>query len=141
VALRGAGHSDGELVAEFLAHKLHQLGGVVQVAAGAGPAEGQVATERQHMIDAVIQIGLELLLDAFTGVADAGEVSDGGAFAVLLDLVQNFQVLAHVGAARAVGAGDIVGIQGIQLLQHAAGAAQLLHANVRLGGEHFKGKC
>ena len=113
----------------------------MQVAAGSGPAEGQVTPERQHMIDAVIQIGLELLLDAFTGVADAGEVSDGGAFAVLLDLVQNFQVLAHVGAARAVGAGDIVGIQGVQLLQHAAGAAQLLHANVRLGGEHFKGKC
>ena len=50
----------------------------------------------------MIQIGLELLLDALAGVADAGEVSNGGALAVLLDLVQNFQVLAHVGPARAV---------------------------------------
>ena len=93
------------------------------------------------MVDAVIQIILQLLLDAFLGVADAGKVGNGSALAVLLDLVQDLQVLAHVGTACAIGAGDVVGIQRIQLIQHAAGAAQLLHAHVRLGGEHLKGKC
>ena len=81
-----------------------------------------------------------MLLDAFLGVADAGEVGDGGALAVLLDLVQHFQVLAHVGAAGAIGAGDIIRIQGVQLLQHAACTAELLHAYVSLGGKHFEGK-
>ena len=140
MALGGAGHGDGELVAELLAHELHQLGGVVQVAAGAGPAEGQVAPEGQHVVDAVIQVGLELLLDALTGIADAGEVGDRGALAVLLDLVQHFQVLAHVGAAGAIGAGNVIRVQCVQLLQDAARAAQLLHARVGLGGEHFEGK-
>ena len=112
----------------------------MEIAAGAGPAEGQVSPQGQHVVDAVTQVVLELLLDALAGVADAGEVGDGGALAVLLDLVQNLQVLAHVGAARAVGAGDVVGVQGVELLQHAARAAQLLHAGVGLGGEHLKGK-
>ena len=141
MALGGAGHGDGKLVAELLADKLHQLGGVVQVAAGAGPAEGQVAPEGQHVVNAVVQVVLQLLTDAVLGVAHAGEVGDGGALAVLLDLVQHLQVLAHVGAAGAVGAGDVVGVQGVELLQHAALAAQLLHAHVGLGGEHLKGKC
>ena len=92
------------------------------------------------MVDAVVQVGLELLANAFLGVADAGEVGHGDALAILPDLLQNLQVLAHVGAAGAVGAGNVVRIQSIQLIQHTALAAQLLHTNVRLGGEHFKGK-
>ena len=141
MALGRTGHGDGELVTELLTDKLHQLSGIVQVAAGAFPAEGQVAAQSQHMVDAVIQIVLQLLTDAFLGVADAGKVSDGRALAVLLDLVQNLQIFAHVGAARAVGAGDVVGVQGVQLVQDAVLAAQLLHADVGLGGEHLKGKC
>ena len=140
VSLRGAGHGDGELLAELRPHELDKLGGVVQVAAGAGPAEGQVAPQGQHVVDAVVQIGLELVLHALPGVADAGEVGDGDALAVLGNLVKDLQVLAHVGPARAVGAGDVVGVQGVELLQHAARAAQLLHAGVGLGGEHLKGK-
>jgi len=54
VALGRAGHGDGELIAELLTDELHQLGGIVQIAAGAFPAEGQVAAQGQHMVDAVI---------------------------------------------------------------------------------------
>ena len=140
MALRRTGHRNGELIAELLAHKLHQLGSIVQIAAGALPAEGQIAAQSQHMVDAMGQVVVQLLLDALPGVADAGEVSDRRAFAVLLNLVQNFQILTHISTARAVGAGDVVGIQRIQLLQHAAFPAQLFHTRVRLGGEHLKGK-
>ncbi len=140
MALGRAGHGDGKLVAELLADELDELGGVVQIAAGAGPAEGQVAPQGQHVVDAMVQIGLQLLLDAFLGVADAGEVGHADGLAVLGDLVQNLQVLAHVGAAGAVGAGNVVGIQGVQLLQHATLTAQLLHAHVGLGGEDLEGE-
>ena len=92
------------------------------------------------MVNAVIQIVLQLLTDALLGVADAGEMGNGSALAVLLDLVQNLQVLAHVGAACAVGAGDVVGIQGIQLLKNAVFTAELLHADIGLGGKHLKRK-
>ena len=141
VALGGACDSDGELVAELLADELHQLGGIVQVAVRAGPAKGDVAAEREHVVDTVVQIGLELVLDAFLGVGHAGEVRHGGALAVGLDLLQDLKVLADVRAASAVGAGDVIRIERIELLKHAALAAQLLHANVRLRGEDFKGKC
>ena len=84
---------------------------------------------------------LELVLDAFLGVGHAGEVRHGGALAVGLDLLQDLKVLADVRAASAVGAGDVIRVERIELLKHAALAAQLLHANVRLRGEDFKGKC
>ena len=45
MSLGRAGHGDGELVAKLLPDELHQLGGIVQVAAGAGPAKGQVAAK------------------------------------------------------------------------------------------------
>ena len=131
---------DGELVAELLADELHQLSGIVQVAVGAGPAKGQVAAQRQHVVDAMIQIGLQLFTDIVLGIANAGEVGHGRALAVLLNLVQNLEVLAHVGSACAVGAGNVIRIQAIQLVQNAALAAQLFHADVRLRRENFKGK-
>ena len=140
MSLGGACYGDGELVAELLTDELDKLGGVMQVAAGAGPAEGEVAAQGEHMVDAVVKVGLELLLDAFLGIADAGEVGHAGALAVLDDLVEDFKVLADIRAARAVGAGDVVGIQGVELLQHAALAAELFHADIGLRGEHFKGK-
>ena len=141
MALGRAGNCDAELLAKLLADELHQLRCVMQVTAGTGPAEGQVATQSQHMVDAVIQVGLQLLLDAFLGVADAGEVGHAGALAVSDDLVQHFQVLAYIGTTGAVGAGDVIGVQGVELFQHAALTAELFHTHVRLGGEYFKGKC
>ena len=132
---------DGELVAELLADELDKLGGIVQITVRAGPAEGQIAAQGEHMVNAVIQIGLELFLDIFLGVADAGEVGDGDGLAVFLDLVQNFQVLADVGAAGAVGTGDVIGLQGIELVQNSILAAQLFHAHVRLGREYLKREC
>ena len=92
------------------------------------------------MVDAVVKVGLKLFLDVFLGIADAGEMGNGRALAVLLDLVQNFQVLADVGAACAIGAGNVIGIQGVELFQHAAFAAQFFHADVGFGREHLKGE-
>ena len=116
------------------------LGGVVQVAVGAGPAEGDVAAQGEHVIDAVIQIGLQLLLDSLLGVGHAGEVGHRDGLAVLLDLVEHLEVLADVGSAGAVGAGNIIGVQLVQVVQHAAFGAELFHAGVRLGREHLKRK-
>ena len=113
----------------------------MKIAVCAGPAERQVAAQREHMVNAVVQIGLQLFLDVLLGAADAGEVGDRRAFAVFLDLVENFQILADVGAACAVGAGNVVGVQGVELFQHTAFAAQLFHAGVSLRGEYLKGKC
>ena len=90
------------------------------------------------MVNAVVQVGLQLLFDAFLGVADAGEVGHRDALAIGLDLLQDFQVFAHVGTASAIGAGNVVGIQGVQLIQHAALTTQLFHAYVCLGGEDLK---
>ena len=131
---------DGELVAELLADELDKLSRVVQIAVRAGPAEGQVAAQSKHMVDAMVKVSLQLFLDVFLGVADAGEVGDGDGLAVFLDLVQNFQVLADVGAAGAVGTGDVIGLQGIELVQNSILAAQLFHAHVRLGREDLKGE-
>ena len=112
----------------------------MQVAVRAGPAEGQVAAQREHVVDAMVKVSLELFLDVFLGIADAGEVGDRSALAVLLDLVQNFKVLADVRSACAVGAGDVVGVQRVELFQHAAFAAQFFHADVGLGREYLKRK-
>ena len=141
VAFRRASDRDGELVTELFADELDQLGGIVQVAVGAGPAEGQVAAQGEHVVDAVIQIGLQLFLDVFLGVADAGEVGNRGALAILLDLVQNFQILADVGAAGAVSTGNIVRLKGVEFVQNSVLAAQLFHAHVRLGRENLEGEC
>ena len=141
MALGRACDRDGELVAELLADELDKLSRVVQIAVRAGPAEGQVAAQGEHMVNAVIQIGLELFLDIFLGVADAGEVRHRGALAVLLDLVQNFQVLADVGAAGAVGTGNIVRLKGVEFVQNSVLAAQLFHAHVCLGRENLEGEC
>ena len=100
-----------------------------------------IAAQGEHMVNAVIQIGLELFLDIFLGVADAGEVGDGDGLAVFLDLVQNFQVLADVGAAGAVGTGNIVRLKGVEFVQNSVLAAQLFHAHVRLGRENLEGEC
>ena len=99
-----------------------------------------IAAQGEHMVDAVVKVGLQLFPDIFLGVADAGEVRHRGALAVLLDLVQNFQVLADVGAAGAVGTGNIVGLKGVELVQNSVLAAQLFHAHVRLGREDLKGE-
>ena len=141
MALGRTRYRDGELVAEFLPDKLDQLGGVVQIAAGSLPAEGQVAAQCQHVVDAVVQIGLELITDALLGIADAGEVGHGDALAVVLDLFQDLKIFADIAAACAVGAGDVVRVQGVQLFQHAALSAQLFHADVGLWGEYLKRKC
>ena len=141
MALGRACDRDGELVAELLADELDKLGRVVQIAVRAGPAEGQVAAQGEHMVDAVVKVGLQLFPDIFLGVADAGEVRHRGALAVLLDLVQNLQVLADVGAAGAVGTGNIVGLKGVELVQNSVLAAQLFHAHVRLGRENLEGEC
>ena len=79
--------------------------------------------------------------DALLGVADAGEVGDGRALAVGLDLLEDFKVLADIAAACAVGAGDVVGVQRVELFQHAAFAAQLFHADVGLRGEYLEREC
>ena len=136
MALGRACDRDGELVAELLADELDKLGRVVQIAVRAGPAEGQVAAQGEHMVDAVVKVGLQLFPDIFLGVADAGEVRHRGALAVLLDLVQNLQILADVGAAGAVGTGNIVGLKGVELVQNSVLAAQLFHAHVRLGRDN-----
>ena len=54
------------------------------------------------------------------------------------DLVEDFEVLADVGAAGAVGTGDVVGVQRVQLFEDAALTAQLFHADIRLGREHLE---
>ena len=141
MALGRACDRDGELVAELLADELDKLGCVVQIAVRAGPAEGQVAAQGEHMVDAVVKVSLQLFPDVFLGVADAGEVGHRGALAVGLDLLQDLKVLADIGAACAVGAGDVVRVQGVQLFQHTALAAQLFHADVGLGGEYLKREC
>ena len=138
MALGRARDRDGELVAELLADELDKLGGIVQIAVGTRPAEGQVAAQRQHMVDAVIKIGLQLGSDVFFRVADAGEMRHRLTLAVGPDLVEHFQVLAHVRAARAVGTGNVVGVQGIQLFQHAARAAKLFHTRVGLRRENLE---
>ena len=138
MAFGRASDRDGELVTELFADELDQLGGIVQVAVGAGPAEGQVAAEREHVVDAVIQVGLKLFLDVFLGVADAGEVGNRGGLAVLDDLVEDFEVFTDVGAAGAVSTGDVVGVQRVQLFQDAVLAAQLFHADIRLGWEDLE---
>ena len=138
MAFGRASDRDGELVTELFADELDQLGGIVQVAVGAGPAEGQVAAEREHVVDAVIQVGLKLFLDVFLGVADAGEVGDRGGLAVLDDLVEDFEVFTDVGAAGTVSTGDVVGVQCVQLFQDAVLAAQLFHADIRLGREDLE---
>ena len=131
---------DGELVSKLLADELHKLGRIVKVAVRARPAEGKVSPQREHMVNAVIEIGLELFLDISLGIADAGEMRDRGAFAVFFDLVKHLEVLADVRAARAVGAGDVVGVQRVELFEHAALAAQLFHAHIGLWREDFKRK-
>ena len=141
MALGGACDCDGKLVAELLADELDKLSRVVQIAVRAGPAEGQIAAQGKHVVDAVVKVRLQLFLDVFLGVADAGEVGDRRALAVLLDLVQNLQVFADVGAAGAVGTGNIVGLKGIELVQNSVLAAQLFHAHVRLGRENLEGEC
>ena len=52
MALGRACDRDSELVAELLADELDKLGRVVQIAVRAGPAEGQVAAQGEHMVDA-----------------------------------------------------------------------------------------
>ena len=136
MALGGAGYGNGELVAELLPDELHQLGGVVQVAAGAGPAEGEVAAQGEHMVDAVVKVGLELLLDALLGIADAGEVRGRQAPAAFRHPAQNLQILSHIRAAGTVGAGDRIRAQRIQLGKDAA--AQLLHTRVSPGRKHLE---
>ena len=129
---------DGELVAELLADELDKLSRVVQIAVRAGPAEGQVAAQSKHMVDAMVKVSLQLFLDVFLGVADAGEVGDRGGLAVLDNLVEDFEVFTDVGAAGTVSTGDVVGVQRVQLFQDAVLAAQLFHADIRLGREHLE---
>ena len=138
MALGGTGNGDGELVAELLTDELDQLGGVVKIAARALPAERQIAAQGEDVVDAVVQIGLELITDAFLGVADAGEVGHGDRLGVLLHVLQDLEVQTDVAAAGTVGAGDVIGIQGVQLFQNAAFTAELLHALLGLRGEDFK---
>src|SRR5699024_7159809 len=76
VPLGRAGHAYGELVAELIAHEFHQLGGIVQVSAGAGPAERQVAAQGEDVVYAVVKIVAELLAHALARVAYAGEVRE-----------------------------------------------------------------
>ena len=135
-----AGDGDGELVAEFVTDELHKLGGVVQVAARACPAERQVAAEGEDVVDTVIEVVLELALDFLARVAHAGEVRDADG-AESLDAVKNFNVLADVRAAGAVGAGNVVGLHGDELFQHAALAAQFFHPFIGLRGKNLKAEC
>ena len=131
---------DGELVSKLLADELHKLGRIVKVAVRARPAERKVSPQREHMVNAVVEIGLELFLDISLGIADAGKMGDWGALAVFFDLVKHLEVLADVRAARAVGAGDVVWVQRVELFEHAALAAQLFHAHIGLWREDFKRK-
>ena len=48
VTLGRAGDCDGELVTEFLADELDQLGRIVQISAGSGPADREVAAQGKH---------------------------------------------------------------------------------------------
>ena len=134
------GNGDGKPVAVLLAHKFDQLRRVVQIAARTFPAERQVAAQRKHMIDPMLQIPVELFANALFRVADAGEVRDRNGFSVLLNLIEHRKVLANIGSACSVGAGNVVGMERVELVQHAAVAAQFFHADVRFGRKHLKGK-
>ena len=89
-------------VAESITDKLNELSGIMQITACAGPTEGEVTAECQHMIYPVVQICLELLPDSITCIADAREVGDGCYIARLPYCVQDLKVFPDISAASTI---------------------------------------
>ena len=58
-------------------HLLHQLRGVLVLAAGVGAVRRRVAAEGEDVLDAVVGVVVEQLGDVGPGVAHAGEVRHG----------------------------------------------------------------
>ena len=138
MAFRRTGDRNRELVTVLLADELDKLGRIMQVSARTGPADREVAAQGKHVVDSVLKIGVELLPDTLFCVSDAGEVSQRDSFSVLFDFVENFEVLAYIGPARSVGAGNIVGSQFIELVQNTSRAAQFFHSLVCFRREYLK---
>ena len=131
-------HADGKAAAEFVPDKGDKLRCVVQIAARAGPAEGKVAAQSKHMVDAVVQVGLQLFTDAVLRVADTGKMRHGDTTSVCADFPNDFQIFSDVGAACAIGARDVVRVERVELFEDSVFTAELVHPDIGFGREDLK---